>query len=251
MEVEMARRVAVITGGGGGLGSSTAGLLAPDHDLLLVDVNAANLERVAGGLGGSGGRVETLFADLGSVDECERVIAECIKRLGQVDILVNAAAILARRAFADVTAESFDQIFHVNCRAGFFLARAAMADMEKRGWGRIVNITSTAVYEGGMNMTSAPYEGSKGAVSVFTKMLAKHGAAKGILVNSVCPGGMRTPMLLDGTPEDVVRQVEARIPMGRLADPVEVANIIAWLTSDRSSYATGATFDINGGLVMP
>jgi 3-oxoacyl-[acyl-carrier protein] reductase len=241
----------VITGGGGGLGSSTARLLAPSNDLLLVDSNVEALERSRAAAAAIGDRVETSIADLESVDACEWVIEDCIARMGRVDILINTAAILARRAFADVTAESFDQIFHVIWRAPFFLARAAMADMEKRGWGRIVNITSTAVYEGGMNMTSAPYEGTKGAISVFTKMLARHGAPNGILVNSVCPGGMRTAMLLDGTPPEVVKQVEARIPLGRLADPVEVGSIIAWLVGDQNTYATGATFDVNGGLVMP
>jgi 3-oxoacyl-[acyl-carrier protein] reductase len=102
-----------------------------------------------------------------------------------------------------------------------------------------------------MNMTSALYEASKGAVSVFTKMFAKAGASDGILVNAVCPGGMRTPMLLDGTPPDVVKAVEARIPLGRLADPIEMAKVVVFLVGEDASYITGATFDVNGGLCMP
>jgi 3-oxoacyl-[acyl-carrier protein] reductase len=244
-------RVAIVTGAAGGLGSATARLLAErGHDLALVDVREDALKEVAGKLA-PGVRLETMAADLSSTADCERVVAETIAHFGRVDILVNAAAVLARRALDDVTAESFDRIFSINARAPFFLARAAIRDMEKRGWGRIVNVTSTGVYEGGVNMTSAPYEASKGAVAVFTKMFAKFGASKGILVNTVCPGGMRTSMLLDGTPADVVKGIEAKIPVGRLADPVEVARIIAWLAGDESSYATGATFDINGGLVMP
>jgi NAD(P)-dependent dehydrogenase (short-subunit alcohol dehydrogenase family) len=88
-------------------------------------------------------------------------------------------------------------------------------------------------------------------VAVLTKMFAKAGAGDGVLVNSLCPGGMRTRMLTKDTPESVLRQVEDLIPLGRLAEPMEVARMIAWLVSDENSYATGATFDINGGLVMP
>jgi NAD(P)-dependent dehydrogenase (short-subunit alcohol dehydrogenase family) len=246
------KRVAIVTGAAGGLGSAVASLLAESgHNLALVDVRGDGLTKLAADLRAHDAKVEVLVADISSIADCERVVAETVAKLGRVDILVNAAAILARRALDDVTEESFDKIFSVNCRAPYFLTRAAVRDMEKRRWGRVVFITSTGVYEGGMNMTSAPYEASKGAVAVFTKMFAKHGAPNGILVNAVCPGGMRTSMLLDGTPADVVKQIEARIPLGRLADPIEVGRMVVWLTSDEASYATGGTFDINGGLVMP
>ena len=104
--------------------------------------------------------------------------------------------------FDAVTPQDFDEVFHINALAPLLLARAAMPDMASRGWGRIVNVTSTGVYEGGFTMTSAIYEASKGAVAVFTKMLSRHGAPHGVLVNSVCPGGMRTRML---TRRDVAR----------------------------------------------
>ena len=126
-----------------------------------------------------------------------------------------------------------------------------MNDMEKRKWGRIVNITSIGVYEGGASMTSALYEASKGAVTVFTKMFAKYGASRGILVNAVCPGAMRTPMLMSETSPEIVRAFESRIPLGRLAEPEEVARVVVFLAGDQVTYVTGATFDVNGGVVMP
>ncbi len=126
-----------------------------------------------------------------------------------------------------------------------------MPDMASRGWGRIVNVTSTGVYEGGFTMTSAIYEASKGAVAVLTKMLSRHGAPDGILVNTVCPGGMRTRMLLEETSPELVAKAEREmIPLRRLAEPVEVARIIAWLVSDQNTYATGAEFDITGGIAL-
>ncbi len=189
--------------------------------------------------------------DLSTWSDCELVVPDALRRFGRVDILVNAAAVLARNPMEEVTAESFDRVIHTNTRPVFLLSRAVIPDMESRHWGRIINVTSTGVYEGGFTMTSAIYEASKGAIAVLTKMFAKYGASRGILVNTVCPGGMRTRMLLDETPEELVRQAEREmIPLGRLADPIEVARMIAWLAGDEASYATGAEFDITGGLAV-
>jgi NAD(P)-dependent dehydrogenase (short-subunit alcohol dehydrogenase family) len=245
-------KVAIVTGAGGGLGSNVARLLAASgHDVALVDVKQEAITKLAQELRKDGLKIEPIAADLTLTSECLRVIQHTIQTLGKIDILVTAAAILARTPPENVTDESFEKIFGLNARAVFYLCREAMADMEKRKWGRIVTITSTGVYEGGMNMTSALYEASKGAVSVFTKMFAKAGAPNGILVNAVCPGGMRTAMLLDATPPDVVKAVEARIPLGRLADPMEMAKVVVFLVGEDASYITGSTFDVNGGLCMP
>ena len=245
-------RVALVTGAGGGLGEAVAELLAARGvSLALVDIRPEQLTEVAQRIEERGAAVHAMEADLADADSCAAVVAETIERLGRVDILVNAAAILARREWDEVTAESFDHVFRINARAPFFLARAAFTDMEQRRWGRVVNITSTGVYEGGFTMTSAVYEASKGAVAVMTKMLAAHGADKGILVNTVCPGGMRTRMLLEQTsPELLQRAEEEIIPLRRLADPIEVARMVVWLAGDENTYATGAEFDITGGVAI-
>lgn len=246
-------RVAVVTGAGGGLGSAVARLLAEagTFRLSLVDNRRDVVEAVAEEVRALGAEAEPLVVDLGVADEAESVIPETIARFGRVDALVNAAAILHRQAFDAVTPGDFDQVFRINTLAPFLLARAAMPDMASRGWGRIVNVTSTGVYEGGFTMTSAIYEASKGAVAVFTKMLARHGAADGILVNTVCPGGMRTRMLLDETSPELVAKAEREmIPLGRIADPAEVGRMVAWLVSDLNTYATGGEFDVTGGLAL-
>jgi 3-oxoacyl-[acyl-carrier protein] reductase len=245
------RRVAMITGAAGGLGSAVARLLAETgHDLALVDLPGDCLTELRFELQNLPANIESLPADLGDVAECERVVSQAIRRFGKLDILVNAAAILARAELDGVTPESFDRIFHVNARAPFFLMRAAMRDMAKRRWGRIVNFTSIGVYQGGEKMTSAPYEATKGAVSVFTKMFAKFGAPDGILVNSLCPGAMRTQMILEGTPPEILNNICEATPLKRIAEPIEVARMVAWLCGDENTYATGATFDIVGGWVM-
>lgn len=245
-------KVVIITGAAGGLGSSVARLLASSgHDLALVDIKRNGLTNLATELKVTGARAEEIVADLALGSECQRVIEQTLATLGRVDVLINAAAVLARTPLEDVKDETFAKIFNTNCKAAFFLAREAIKDMERRNWGRVVNITSIGVYEGGANMTSALYEASKGAVAVLTKMFAKYGAPRGVLVNAVCPGAMRTAMLLDETPPEVVEAYETRIPLGRLADPMEVAKVVVFLAGDEASYITGATFDVNGGLVMP
>ncbi len=248
-----AQRVAIITGAGGGLGSAVARLLAQagDYRLSLVDNRREAVESVAAEVTAMGAEAIALVVNLGSTDEAETVVPRTIARFGRVDALVNAAAILHRRQFDEVTPEDFDDVFHINTLAPFILARAVIPDMALRNWGRIVNVTSTGVYEGGFTMTSALYEASKGAVAVLTKMLARHGAEKGVLVNTVCPGGMRTGMLLDETSPELVAKAEREmIPLHRIADPAEIGQIIAWLVSDLNTYATGAEFDITGGLAL-
>jgi NAD(P)-dependent dehydrogenase (short-subunit alcohol dehydrogenase family) len=246
-------RVVIITGGGGGLGGAVARLIAQGgtYRLALVDNRSEALEQVLADVAAIGAQARSLVVDLDVAEQVETVVPWAMSTYGRVDALVNAAAILHRRDFEAVTPADFDAVFHVNAFAPFLLARAAMRDMATRGWGRIVNVTSTGVYEGGFTMTSALYEASKGAVAVFTKMLARHGARSGVLVNSVCPGGMRTRMLTDETSPELVAKAEREmIPLGRIAEPAEVGQIVAWLISDLNTYATGAEFDITGGLAL-
>lgn len=250
---EPGTRVAIITGAGGGLGGAVARLLAEagNHRLCLVDNRREAVEGVRAEIAAMGADVMALVVNLGVPDEAESVVPKTIEAFGRVDVLVNSAAILHRQPYAEVTPRDFDDVFHVNTLAPFLLARAAIPEMARRKWGRIVNVTSTGVYEGGFTMTSALYEASKGAVAVLTKMLALHGAEMGVLVNTVCPGGMRTGMLLNETSAELVAKAEREmIPLHRLADPAEVGRIIEWLVSDLNTYATGAEFDITGGLAL-
>jgi len=245
-------RVALVTGAAGGLGSQVATLFAKQGlSVALVDVKENGLKRVISEIDNVSGTLIALPADLTSVEKCEGVVAAAISQLGRVDVLVNAAAIFERCELEDMTPEFFDRTFHINARAPFFLTRAAMANMANRKWGRVVNITSVGVYRGGMRMTSAPYEATKGATAVFTKMYANHGAPNGILVNTVCPGMMATPMLLETTSDKVLDEIAQVTPLKRMADAIEVARMIVWICGDENTYATGATFDINGGWVMP
>jgi acetoacetyl-CoA reductase len=242
-------RVAIVTGAAGGLGSAVVRAVAPTCSVVVaVDLDAS---RIMDAVGRDIPNVLPYAADLADWQACDQVIADTVQQHGRVDILVNSAAILQRTEPDDVDEEVFAHIFNVNCRSAFVLMRGAMRDMETRGWGRIVNVTSIGVHTGGYSLTSAIYEATKAAVGNFTRTFARHGAPLGILVNSVAPGGMRTPMLTVGTPPELLKRVEADIPMGRLAEPEEVAGAVAYLASAANSYASGATFDVNGGVVTP
>lgn len=243
------RPVAIVTGAAGGLGSAVAACLVARGDRVVLvgrDLDSLEATPAAGS-----GLADLIVADLRETASCSRVIAETVARRGRVDVLVNAAAILRRQALHEVDEESLAEIFDTNFRAVFWLCRAAIADMERRRFGRIVNVTSVGVHTGGYRPTSALYEASKAAVANLTKTLGRYGAERGVLINSVAAGAMRTPMLTGQTPAEVFAEIEADVPLGRLADPSEVAEVIAFLVSDRNSYAAGASFDVNGGLAMP
>ncbi len=252
-ESSAAERVALLTGAGGGLAGAAARMLAArgDYRLALVDNRAEALEDTLSDVRALGAEAHGIVVDLGDAEQVETVVPQTVAHFGRVDALVNAAAVLFRTELEDITAERFDFVYHINARAPLLLCRAAMADMAARGWGRVVNVTSTGVYEGGFTTTSLLYETTKGAVAVMTKMFANFGAADGILVNTVCPGAMRTRMLTEQTDPALIAAAERdMIPLGRLGEPQEVAEIIVWLLSDASSYATGAEFDITGGIAL-
>jgi len=243
-------RVAVVTGAAGGLGGACTRLLGQrGYRVVGVDVREEDLALVEIPEDEDGARLLRVVADLSDPEECERVIATAIAELGRVDVLVNSAAILARVEFADITPERFDHVMHTNTLAPLVLARAAMRDMATRGWGRVINVTASTAYDGGVKVSSLLYDISKGAVMLLTKMLAKYGAEHGILVNTVSPGAMDTSMMVVESQEILERHVRS-IPLQRIADPHEVAYAIAWLVSDEASYVTGAAIDVNGGRVM-
>jgi NAD(P)-dependent dehydrogenase (short-subunit alcohol dehydrogenase family) len=242
-------RAAIVTGAAGGLGLAVAELLLDSGTRVsMVDVDEPRLATAAER---SPGNPHVVAADLSHTAECDRVVAESTECWGRVDVLVNCAAILHRVDLFDLDEATFERIINTNLRSVFWLCRGVIPGMEERGWGRIVNVTSVGVHTGGYSTTSAVYECSKGAIQNLTKTLARAFAPKGILVNSVAPGGMRTRMILDETPPEVLEGVMRDIPLRRLAEPAEVAVVVAFLASERNTYASGASFDVNGGVAMP
>jgi 2-dehydro-3-deoxy-L-rhamnonate dehydrogenase (NAD+) len=219
-------RTAVVTGGLSGLGQASARRLAADGvTVVTFDVSP-----------GADVVVDVTDAD---------AVAAAAAEVGPVDILVNSAGVVGpNKPLWEVQDDEWSATFAVNVTGTFHLCRAFVPGMRERGWGRIVNIASMAGKDGNPRLSA--YSASKGAVIAMTKSLGKELATTGVLVNAVAPAVIDTPMNAATSPE-VLAHLTSLIPMGRLGRAEEVAELIAWLASDRCSFSTGAVYDISGG----
>ncbi|HZD22829.1 MAG TPA: SDR family NAD(P)-dependent oxidoreductase, partial [Acidimicrobiia bacterium] len=189
--------------------------------------------------------LDTFDVDITDPLGCRKVAESVVDRFGSLDILVNSAGVAGRSApIWDLSDDDWRAVIETNLSGTFFMMRAALPHMRRKGWGRIVNIASIAGKEG--NPNASPYSASKAGVIGLTKSVAKEVSKDGILVNCVTPAVIATPMLDQVSREHLEYMVE-RIPMGRMGQTSEVAELITWLSSPLCSFSTGAVFDISGG----
>jgi NAD(P)-dependent dehydrogenase (short-subunit alcohol dehydrogenase family) len=240
-------RVALVTGAASGIGRATARLAALEGcRVALLDIAAGPLCAVARELGAEH---RDFPCDLGDTAAVEQVVADITRWAGRLDILINAGAILRRQTLGDVQPPDFDTQVAVNMRGPFFLARAAAAQMQRLGWGRIILIASHGAFTGGY-VSSSVYSMTKAAVVTLAKSMARELAASGITVNAVAPGAVDTPMLREDVSAEALKAFAAMVPMGRFAAPEEIARACLFLASDWASYVTGHCLDVNGGMLM-
>jgi len=185
--------------------------------------------------------------NIGRNEDCARVIEEVIDQHGHLDILVNNAGITVDKTVRKMTPAEWDRVIHVNLSGAFYLSRAVLQHMLDRGYGRIVNISSVVGSAGGFGQ--ANYAAAKSGMLGLTMSLALETANKGITVNTVTPGYISTEMTAV-IPADVMEKIVARIPVGRLGDPNEVARVVEFLADPESAYITGQVYPVNGGLYM-
>lgn len=228
-------RVALVTGGASGIGAATVGRLREGGAQVAVfDLNPDE-----------DGEALAIAGDVTRSDELDAAVAQVESVLGRLDVLVCCAGVSGESLrTTEVSDAEWQRVFAVNANGVFFANRAAIPAMQRRGYGRIVNVASIAGKEG--NPMAAAYSASKAAVITMTKSIGKDVAGTGILVNCVAPAVIETPMLGDMTQEHVDYMV-ARIPLGRMGRPDEVAHLIAFLASEELDFATGACFDLSGG----
>jgi NAD(P)-dependent dehydrogenase (short-subunit alcohol dehydrogenase family) len=242
-----ARRVAVVTGGASGIGWATAERLAADgFALAVLDMDGDGAARAAKAAGEDGLGLEADVSDERSV---ERAFVRILSELGPVDVLVNNAGVTGGPAATtchETPVEAWDQVFGVNVRGLFLCTRAVLPVMLERRSGHVITMASAAGFVAFPGRCA--YTASKGAAVLFTKSLAVDYAASGIRANAVCPGMAETPMTKWRLDQPELRaRLEAGIPMGRVAQPEEIADAIALLASDRLAYMTGHALVLDGG----
>ncbi|MGE4430372.1 MAG: SDR family NAD(P)-dependent oxidoreductase [Sphingobium sp.] len=240
-------KVAIITGAARGMGASHARIFAREGaKLVLTDLNAEGGEALAREIGEA-----AIFVahDVTSPDAWEKLVAKAVDHFGTIDILVNNAGILGPMApTAELTDEGYRHVCSINQDSVFYGMRAVLPVMTKANKGSIVNISSIAGMAANYGFPSLAYVASKFAVRGMTKATAMEYGKFNIRVNSVHPGFIQTPMMVEAT-DEVGGEALAQIPLGRIADPAEVSNLVLFLASDESSYITGSEHLVDAGML--
>ena len=247
MLADLTGRVALVTGASRGFGLATAERLAACGASVAVHVrDAGRAEAAARQVGERGFPVS---GDLGNPADLQPIVDRVLDRFGRLDILVNNAAVALPTRFERITEEEWRRTFEVNVTAVFLLIRAVLPAMRERGYGRIVNLSSTA----GKTVSTlggAHYTASKAALQGLTRAAAKELGPYGITVNAICPGLFDTELTRENATPEQLAAIAQTFPIRRLGEAVEVADLICFLASEAAGYITGASLDINGGDLM-
>ena len=242
-------KVAMITGSGDGMGRAHAILMAErGADIVVHDIKAEHAENTAAAIRKLGRKVHVAVCDVADVAAVRRMVDAAASALGKIDILVNNAGYGQRSETQAITEQDFDRMFAVHVKGSFFAAQAVIPGMKERRYGKIVNISSM------WGMTGAPvaphYCAAKAALLGFTKAWAKELAPWNIHVNAVAPGGVKSggPIKLDSA--ETLKAKEARVPLKRYCEPVEIAYAVAYLASPEADFVTGQVISPNGGEVI-
>ncbi|MEM8831256.1 MAG: glucose 1-dehydrogenase [Cyanobacteria bacterium P01_G01_bin.19] len=249
--MKLENKVAIVTGGSGGIGRALCERLAKDGAKIVVNYrsSAEEAREVKEKVEQIGSEALIVQADLGKVNEIDSLVRQSIDRFGKVDILVNNAGLEKWADFWDVTESDYDLVMNVNLKAVFFATQAVVKHFKAtNNPGRIINISS--VHEELPFPHFTAYCASKGGVKMITRNLAVELGSMGITINNVAPGAIATPINHDllNNPEQL-KKVTNNIPLGRLGEPEDVSGIVAFLASDEAKYITGSTFYVDGGLL--
>lgn len=242
-------RVALVTGGSRGIGRAIAQLLATQGHRVAVNYTANEVAADAAveAIGAAGGSAIAVQADVGDPDSVTAMFAMIDERLGSVEILVNNAGITRDALVLRMGIEAWDEVIETNLRSVYLVSKAALRGMVRARWGRIVSISSVSGVAG--NPGQANYAASKAGIIGFTKSVAREVGSRGITVNAVAPGFIKTDMT-DALGDEITTAVRERIALGRLGQPEEVAAAVGYLASDDASYVTGHTLVVDGGIAL-
>ncbi len=238
-------KVAVVTGGAGGIGGAIARRFAREGaHLSLVDIDAGAAKTIATELTAKKTDVITVVADVTNKQSVQEMVQTTLNRWGRIDILVNVAGGADRKLVVDMTADDWDRIIDMNLKSVFLCSQAVLPTMLTRKYGKIVNISSIYGFTG--NATRSSYAAAKAGVAVFTKTLALEHAKDGLNVNAIAPGRIETPRVRGHYTDEAWAAAVAQIPMGRTGTPDEIASAVLFLVTDENKYITGQTIHVNG-----
>ncbi|MBU1876981.1 SDR family oxidoreductase [Patescibacteria group bacterium] len=246
----MENKVAIITGARRGMGKADALLLAKEGAKVVVsDISLEDCQAVVDEIEKEGGEAIAVKCDVSQKQEVDNLFQKTVEKFGQIDILVNNAGIAEFKPFLEMTEEEWDRTLDINLKGYFLCAQAAAKEMAKQKSGVIINIASVAMGQVGVGFPNiVHYCASKGGIAAMTEAMALELAPYNIRVNAIAPGMIETPMI-DSIKQDpkAMDGMLARVPLGRLGKPEEIADLVVFLASDKSSYITGSIVVIDGG----
>ncbi|MFC3532223.1 beta-ketoacyl-ACP reductase [Vogesella facilis] len=244
----MSKRIALVSGGMGGIGTAICKALAEAGHTVVTTYSRPGKEGAwVSDMKGLGYDVHAVQCDVTDFDACQAAVAKIQAEIGPVDVLVNNAGITRDATFRKLNKTDWDAVISTNLDSLFNLCKPVVDGMTERGFGRVINISSINGQKGQFGQTN--YSAAKAGMHGFTMALAQEVARKGVTVNTISPGYIGTDMVM-AVPEDVRNKIIANIPVGRLGKPEEIAGLVSYLSSDIAGFITGADFAINGGQHM-
>jgi 3-oxoacyl-[acyl-carrier protein] reductase len=249
VSIDLSGKVALVTGGGRGIGRATALKLGAAGARVAVNYNAseAAAQEVVGAIASDGGEARAVKADVSRVDEVDAMVNDLVKEWGRVDILVNNAGITRDNLMMRMSQDEWDAVLETNLRSAYFCTKAVLRPMLRNRWGRIISLSSVVGLTG--NTGQANYAAAKAGLIGFTKSLAKEVGGRNITANAIAPGFIQTDITA-GLPEELKQEMLKAIPAERYGEPEDVANVIVFLSSDLAAYITGQVINVDGGMVM-
>ena len=243
---------AVITGAAGGIAIATALSFASEGAAVsLTDIDQAGVEKTVSKVVAAGGKAKAFVIDVTSRKEVETLMSGADAFMGGIDILVTCAGGYKTYAgFEDIGEDDWDRVMDVNLKSVYLCCKAVLPYMKRSGWGRIINLGSLAGRSTSAGTSPAHYASAKAAVSIMTQYLAKDIGPYNITANTIAPGTTMTERVKQMLTPEKKEMFTKACPLGRLAQPEEISNVITFMASDESRYITGATIDVNGGRLM-
>jgi 3-oxoacyl-[acyl-carrier protein] reductase len=246
---QLAERVAIVTGASRGIGKAIALELASRGASVIVNFNSSptGADEAVNAITAAGGRATAVQADVSSEEQVDALFKKTIELYGKVDIVVNNAGVTRDNLIIRMKQEDFDTVIDTNLKSAWLMCKAAIGAMMRKRYGRIINISSVSGVVGQAGQTN--YSASKAGLIGLTKALAREYANRGITVNAVAPGFVLTDLTKD-LPEDLVKQLNSVIPLGRWGTPEEIARATTFFASDDAAYITGQVLNVDGGMAM-